>query len=468
MTDPEGVRPTDSPFIDDTELPCSYCGRLKTCEPCEHCSYSAVIADCLSTILGDTNRNTGELLAAARTLAKSGDWHSSTDGVVAARVRWRLRSKVGADAVAALFDQPETHGRPVFVKAADLRPEPVTWLWADRVPVSEVVLLHGDPGSGKSLTAADMAARVSRGRAFPGSPSRRDPADVAWIGHAGEDTLANVASALIAADADMDRVHLFDPADGGALAQALERARALSPAGGGRQCGAWLADDGKTTNDAEAVRAMLSSAAGLRGDGAAVVVIAHDRKDRESPSEAHLAAGSGQLMGGVRAALHVDGGMLTVSKSNLGARPSGVPFEVLPAEVNGRGFVRWLEPDQPPVGGGGGLDVPTVDPGGVVGDVSAWVMAEFESTGDGVTMNQIREGLSMKGVKQRDRLRAVLDTSVREGRLETVTVTRRGVPRTGYQPALSPSSVYTGLHRSTPVDRCRPVFRLLGGGEERT
>ena len=438
-------------YLDDAEYPCDICGRMFDCDRCEHCSFGVTIGDALRKILAGES-NDGERLHAARTLVRAGDWTS--DPVVEARVRAKFPRQVAA----ALFDNgAATPAR--FVKASALPDAPVDWLWAGRLPRGQFVLTHGDPGSGKSLTGAKLAAHVSRGLPFPGDVAG-PPADVLWIGHPGEDTPADIRSALIAADADMDRVQVLDISTAVSLAGAVKAAAGLSPAlVVVDSASAWLADDGHTTNDADAVRGMLKTLQPLRAGGAVVNIITHDRKDREVASEAHLAAGSGQMMAGVRAALHVDGGMLTVTKMNGAARVAGLPFEVLPAEVNGRGFVRWLEADErpdPPDGRGGGLDAPTVDVGGSVGEVSAWVMAEYEKTGDGVTMNQIREGMSITNAKARGRLRATLDTAVREGRMETAQVTRRGVSRLGYLPALSTpvspvSPVHTGPTGETGV-----------------
>ena len=102
MSDTEGVRPTDSPFIDATEYPCDICGRMHDCEPCEHCSFSTVNAAALRTILADETKNPGDVLSAARDLARSGDW--AADAIVSGRVRHRLRQKFGPDTVSALFD----------------------------------------------------------------------------------------------------------------------------------------------------------------------------------------------------------------------------------------------------------------------------------------------------------------------------------------------------------------------------
>ena len=48
--------------------------------------------------------------------------------------------------------------------------ELLEWLWPGRVPLGKLTLLAGDPGLGKSFVTLDMAARVSRGAAWPDMP----------------------------------------------------------------------------------------------------------------------------------------------------------------------------------------------------------------------------------------------------------------------------------------------------------
>lgn len=111
--------------------------------------------------------------------------------------------------------------------ASTIRPARPEWVWADRLPVGGVALLAGREGMGKTALTLDVAARVTRG-ALPGD----------WYGRAGtvlyigcEDDAASVlVPRLIAAGADLDRVHLVAvPAgvtlveDHDRLASALDR-----------------------------------------------------------------------------------------------------------------------------------------------------------------------------------------------------------------------------------------------------
>lgn len=97
-----------------------------------------------------------------------------------------------------------------WTKLSDVQSQPVKWLWEGRIPCGKVTLLDGEPGSGKSLLALDLAARVSRGAAMPlhgGTPS--GPADVILFND--DDSLADtVRPRLEAAGADLTRITSVD------------------------------------------------------------------------------------------------------------------------------------------------------------------------------------------------------------------------------------------------------------------
>lgn len=62
------------------------------------------------------------------------------------------------------------NGAPVIVRLADVKHEPVAWLWPGRIALGKLTLIAGDPGLGKSFLTLDMAARVSRGAEWPDAP----------------------------------------------------------------------------------------------------------------------------------------------------------------------------------------------------------------------------------------------------------------------------------------------------------
>jgi len=48
-----------------------------------------------------------------------------------------------------------------------VKPQKVRWLWRGYIPRGKITLIDGDPGTGKSTLALDIAARVTTGRSWP-------------------------------------------------------------------------------------------------------------------------------------------------------------------------------------------------------------------------------------------------------------------------------------------------------------
>ena len=96
--------------------------------------------------------------------------------------------------------------------------EPVHWLWRGFLPSGMLTILGGAPGCGKTTIALSLAAIVTRGGIWPDGPRCTEPGDVLiW---SGEDANAVTAARLVAAGADMRRVHFIDGItgeDGGAF-----------------------------------------------------------------------------------------------------------------------------------------------------------------------------------------------------------------------------------------------------------
>src|SRR6266478_4720748 len=65
-----------------------------------------------------------------------------------------------------------------FVRASDLRPKHVEWLWRHRIPTAGLTILCGEPGISKSTLLVDITARVTTGPAWPDGAPGQAPADV--------------------------------------------------------------------------------------------------------------------------------------------------------------------------------------------------------------------------------------------------------------------------------------------------
>ena len=49
------------------------------------------------------------------------------------------------------------------IKASEIEPKEVKWLWYPYIPFGKVTLLQGDPGDGKSKLMLSIAALLSKG-----------------------------------------------------------------------------------------------------------------------------------------------------------------------------------------------------------------------------------------------------------------------------------------------------------------
>lgn len=90
------------------------------------------------------------------------------------------------------------------LRASDIKPVAVEWLWQGLIPLGHLTLLYGPEGDGKSTCAAMIAAKATLGT-LPGDVG--EPVSVEFV--AFEDDPASVVRPrLEAAGADLDRVHI--------------------------------------------------------------------------------------------------------------------------------------------------------------------------------------------------------------------------------------------------------------------
>ncbi|MCM3484079.1 AAA family ATPase [Kocuria rosea] len=100
-------------------------------------------------------------------------------------------------------------------RLTDMRtPPPTRWLGTGFVPRSEITVLVGDEGIGKSLAWVSVAAAVTTGQPFaPFNIPAREPADVVLV--ITEDSLGEVQARLQVAGADLSRVLVYSHDDDG-------------------------------------------------------------------------------------------------------------------------------------------------------------------------------------------------------------------------------------------------------------
>jgi hypothetical protein len=187
---------------------------------------------------------------------------------------------------------PGSGRRVVLVCASTIAPEPIRWLWRDRLPLLGLSLLGGEAGLGKSTLTVELAARVSRGE-LEGDLAGQ-PKDV-LIASAEDHFASVVLGRLKAAGARLDRIHhvtVSDAAEGGVLTlpddvTAIESACEKLAAAGKPPAlliidpvGAYIATGTDTHRDAAVRRVLAPLAALSERQGLVVLGVVHLNKDR--------------------------------------------------------------------------------------------------------------------------------------------------------------------------------------------
>jgi len=95
-------------------------------------------------------------------------------------------------------------------RLSDVERRVLVWLWPGRVPLGKLTLLAGDPGLGKSYVTLDIAARVTRGDAWPDAPLLKQTAGGVILFNAEDDVEDTIAPRLDKVAADDRFVHVVE------------------------------------------------------------------------------------------------------------------------------------------------------------------------------------------------------------------------------------------------------------------
>lgn len=105
-----------------------------------------------------------------------------------------------------------TTGKLTLRKAADIKAEPIDWLWEGVLVKGAISILGGDPGLGKSQASLSIASIISNGDYWPGSKQRAEVGNVIILSM--EDSAEHViVPRLQACDANRDRIHIITTVD---------------------------------------------------------------------------------------------------------------------------------------------------------------------------------------------------------------------------------------------------------------
>lgn len=249
----------------------------------------------------------------------------------------------------------------IAVTASEITPRAVEWLWKGYVPLGKAVLFDGDPEMGKStISSADLAARVTTGRDMPdGSPNPFDgPRDVV-IMTAEDDYDDTLVPRLIAAKADLSRVHFLEgPKDQHDLATNLRlpmdlnriRRQIADLRSRGHEVGLVVVDpviaffDAKVNswNDQQSRPVMAALRELARDERCVAVGIRHFKKDKSDAKVMNRGGGTVGMIGAVRAGLvvvdHPEDPELKVfgnSKLNVGVKGPLWSYRIVRVEIEG-------------------------------------------------------------------------------------------------------------------------------------
>jgi hypothetical protein len=203
----------------------------------------------------------------------------------------------------------EQYGDLVWICAADIEPEPVTWLWKDMIPQGKITLFAGESGIGKTQVLCNIMSRVSTGRPFPGTSTPAPIGKSLYLSGDNDGNKDTIIPRLIACGADRSKIVIQGSTkadgDGYALYDELDNITQRMHDDGGFKL--FIIDpltsffkDGHDNNSATSVRRLLSRLGDLAEEtGVAVVHVNHLTKD-VNRKLVHRILGSGAYTQGSR------------------------------------------------------------------------------------------------------------------------------------------------------------------------
>jgi hypothetical protein len=113
------------------------------------------------------------------------------------------------DQTATVTPTLKARAREPYTLMSDVRPKPVEYLWSPYVPLGELTVIDGDPGTNKSSLTLDLAARVSTGAPMPGEQEHSTPGGVLLL--VAEDSVRKTLTLrLKAAGADLNHIWVLE------------------------------------------------------------------------------------------------------------------------------------------------------------------------------------------------------------------------------------------------------------------
>lgn len=235
--------------------------------------------------------------------------------------------------------------------AADIKPEPINWLWDGWLAQGKLHIFAGQAGTGKTTIAIALAATVSMGGRFP--DGTRAPVGNVLIWSGEDNAKDTLIPRLLAAGADLSRVHFigdvhqgdeirsFDPAtDIRAMTHVAARIGDISLLIVDPIVNAVAGDSHKNGEVRRALQPLVDFGEKL---GCAVLGISHFSKGTNGKEALERVSGSlafGALARIVLATAKITDGATTKrifcrAKSNIGLDHGGFEYDLNQKEIDG-------------------------------------------------------------------------------------------------------------------------------------
>lgn len=240
-----------------------------------------------------------------------------------------------------------SNARLELIKASEIEPKKIEWLWYPFIPYGKVTLLQGDPGDGKSTFMLTIAALLTRGEPLPFTETGKPPTPISVIYQTTEDDADDtIVPRFIKANGDRERLLFISEKespltfDDGRILSAIRETGArvliLDP------LSSYIGDC--QINAANEVRPRFNCLIRIAKEtGCAIVIINHLNK-MFGTKAIYRTPGSIDIVGAVRSALLIgrngdneDERILVQQKANLAPTGMAIVFSV------GEDGIRFIE-----------------------------------------------------------------------------------------------------------------------------
>lgn len=237
---------------------------------------------------------------------------------------------------------------PIIIKASEIEPTEISWLWYPYIPFGKVTVLQGDSGDGKSTLVLTLAAMLSRGAPMPFTDGEgQEPINIIYQS-SEDDAEDTIVPRFLKAGGDRDRLLFISEEEkylsfsDERLVKAIKRTNAklviLDPLSA-------YVGEGTGINTANEIRAQFRPLIQIAKEQGCAILIVHHLNKAVGQKAINRGVGSVDIVAAARSVLLVartdkdrpDERILAQVKCNVGPTGNAIVFSV------GEEGVQWIE-----------------------------------------------------------------------------------------------------------------------------